>query len=83
MNLIFIILRVVRRIAIWLLTAYWLIFLGYTIRNFVEVLGWYKHISGNPFQWHWDVFLLQQIVMLAVTLALYFFERRRGSAASQ
>jgi hypothetical protein len=88
MNLIFIILRMVRRVAIWLLTAYWLIFLGYTIKNFVEggstaVVGWYKHISGNPFQWHWGVFLLQQIVMLALTLALYFFERRRGSAASQ
>ena len=45
MNLIFIILRMVRRVAIWLLTAYWLMFLGYTIKNFVEggstaVAGW-------------------------------------------
>lgn len=87
MNLIFIILRMVRRVAIWLLMAYWLVFFGYTIKNFVEggstaVLGWYKHISGNPFQWHWGIFLLRQIVMLVLTLALYFFERRRGSAAN-
>jgi len=79
-----VILRALRRVFIWLLGAYWLVFIGYTIKNLVAggpgaVVGWYKHISHMPglsFRWDWRVFLIQQVVMLAITLMLWFFGRR-------
>ena len=78
------ILRALRRILIWLLGAYWLVFVSYTIKNLVvggpgAVVAWYQHISysgGLSFRWDWRVFLAQQAAMLAVTLVLCFFGRR-------
>jgi hypothetical protein len=83
--------RLVRRGLIWLLIAYWVIFFGYTIKNFAvggpaAVVIWYRHIShvsGKPFQWSWSGFLARQFAIFAITLALWFVGRRTpGSATS-
>ncbi len=74
-------LRVISRGLFWLLLVYWLGFIGYTIKNLVTggpsaAVIWYRHISGAAFQWSWGVFLIQQIAILALTLATWFFGRR-------
>jgi hypothetical protein len=71
-------LRTISRGLFWLLVAYWLVFVGYTIKNLVvggsdAAVVWYRHISGGAFQWHWGVFFAQQAVILGVTLASRFF----------
>jgi hypothetical protein len=73
--------RVILRGVFWLLLVYWLIFIGYTVKNLVAggsgaAVIWYRHISGGAVKWDWRVFLLQQGVILAVTLASWFFGRR-------
>jgi len=71
-------LRVISRALFWLLVAYWVVFIGYTVKNLVAggpgiAVVWYRHISGGAFQWNWGVFLIQQVVILSVTLASGFF----------
>jgi len=75
-----VIFRLLRRGLILLLGTYWVAFVGYTIKNLVAggpsaVVVWYRHIA-RAFPWDWRVFLAQQIVILAITLALCLFERR-------
>ena len=77
-------LRIISRGLFWLLAAYWVVFIGYTIKNLVAggsdaAVVWYRHIAGALFlwQWHWGVFLIQQIATLAITLAAWFFGWRR------
>jgi membrane protein implicated in regulation of membrane protease activity len=66
------------------------IFIFYTAEEFVTggssaVVGWYMHIDSSLVRrgdgwfltkWSWEKFLVQQFAILAVTLALYFAERR-------
>ena len=80
--------RLILRGLLWLLGAYWLGFLGYTVKNLIAggwtaVLAWYEHISGPVFKWDWRIFLVRQLAILGVTLILYFFDRRmaRGRVA--
>ncbi len=76
-------LRLVRHTLIWLLGVYWIIFIGYTIKNLVAggpdaVVAWYKHISRTSalsIHWDWRVFLARQIALVGVTLLLWFFGR--------
>ena len=69
----------------WLLIAYWVVFIGYTITYWITggpsaVVGWYKHISIPPFHvdapLKWEKFLGGQVAILAITVALWFFGRR-------
>lgn len=78
--------RVILRGLFVLLVAYWSIFVGYTIKNLVaggpgEAVIWYRHISGGAFQWDWRVFVIQQAVIVAVTLAAWFFGRKPSGSA--
>ena len=71
-------LKLVSRLLFWLLVAYWLIFVSYTIKNFVvggasAAVAWYRYIDQGLFQWHWGTFLIRQIVILAITLTTWFF----------
>jgi hypothetical protein len=73
-----------------LFIAYWVIFIFYTVEKFVtggssSVVGWYRHIDSSIVQqgdglffakWSWEKFLVRQFAILAITLALYFVERR-------
>jgi hypothetical protein len=73
--------RLLRRGLMWLLTAYWVVFVGYSTMHLITggpqaVVIWYWHIARVPFQWNWGVFLTGQLVILAVTGALCFFGRR-------
>jgi hypothetical protein len=78
--------RVALTVLFWCLTAYWAVFIGYTIKNlFVggprAVLGWYMHISSPGLSvdsWSGEAFLLRQAILLAVTLALWFFRGKFG-----
>jgi len=75
------IVQTVRRIVLWLLIAYWLVFVGYTIMHLITggpiaVVAWYRHLARTPFQWNWAMFLAAQTAILAVTVVLYLFERR-------
>ena len=86
------IIRLVRRRLIWILTAYWVTFAFYTAEKFltggsVSVVSWYEHIASSFVRrgdawfltpWSWNKFLAQQATILAVTLALYFFEWRHA-----
>jgi hypothetical protein len=81
MNLIKIILRLLRRSLIWLLIAYWIVFVSYTIMHLAAggpgaVVVWYRHIGGMPFRWNWWMFLAGQMVVLAITVTLCFLEWR-------
>jgi hypothetical protein len=83
------ILRAVRHFLILLLGVYWIVFIGYTIKNLVTggpnaVVAWYRHLSqasGLSFGWDWRVFLAQQFGMLAITLMLWFFLRPLHSSS--
>ena len=82
--------RLLRRCLIGLLIAYWVIFTFYTGEKFVAggsgaVVGWYRHIDSSVVhrgdgwrlsKWSWETFLVIQLAILAVTLTLYFVERR-------
>ena len=88
MNAMKTILRSLRRGLMWLLIAYWAVFIGYTIKNLVQggpeaVVRFYRHIlymhagaQQVPTEWNWGPFLAAQAVYLAITLALIYFERR-------
>jgi hypothetical protein len=81
MNSFKMILRLLRRGLVWLLIAYWVVFMSYTIMHLVTggpgaVVVWYRHIARLPFPWSWGAFLAQQIGILAITIALCFFGRR-------
>jgi hypothetical protein len=85
-----IIFQLIRRCLIGLFVGYWLIFIFYTVEKFITggssaVVGWYRHIGSSVVQrgdgwffteWSWEKFLVQQFAILAITLALYFFEQR-------
>jgi len=85
-----IIFQLFRRCLMGLLIAYWVIFIFYTIEKFATggssaVVGWYQHIGSSIVQrcdgwfltkWSWEKFLANQFAILAITLALYFVERR-------
>jgi len=83
------ILRLLRRVLIWFFGAYWVIFVGYTIKNLIQggpraVVAWYQHISytgGLSLRWDWRVFLARQVAILAITLLLWFFGRRPSGRA--
>jgi hypothetical protein len=73
-------LRLLRLGLFALLVAYWAIFIGYTTTRLVSggpaaVVDWYRHIN-RPLQWQWGAFLARQIVILALTATLGFFELR-------
>lgn len=75
------ILRALRRVLIWFFCAYWVMFIGYTIKNLLiggprAVVVWYRHISGGAFRWDWRVFMAEQLAIFAITLILYFFGQR-------
>jgi hypothetical protein len=83
MNFLKLIARLLRRGFLWLFLAYWMMFIGYTVTNFVvggssEVVRWYEHIDRNSLQWNWSWkrFLARQLLILAITLTLWFFARR-------
>jgi hypothetical protein len=81
MNSFKMILLLLRRGLLILLILYWVSFIGFTVDKFVvggprAVVGYYVHLAGAAFNWRWRVFLAQQIVLLAVTLALCFLELR-------
>jgi len=77
---------VVSRCLFGLFGAYWLVFIGYTVTKLITggpdaVVIWYKHVSDlhisiEASEWHWALFLLRQIVILAVTLLSWFIGRR-------
>ena len=75
----------------WLLIAYWVAFIGYTIMRLVTggpsaVVVWYMHIThvnGAPVQWSWSAFLARQIGILAITLALCFLGRHNPNSVRQ
>ena len=85
-----IIFQLLRRCLMGLFIAYWVIFIFYTVEKFVTggsnaVVGWYRHIDSSVVQrgdglfftkWSWEKFLVRQFAILAITLALYFVERR-------
>jgi hypothetical protein len=85
-----IIFRLLRRCLMGLFIAYWVIFIFYTVEKFVTggssaVVGWYRHTDSSVVQrgdgwfltkWSWETFLIRQFAILAITLALYFVERR-------
>lgn len=81
MNTFKAILRLLRRGLMWVLIAYWVIFVSYSIMHLVTggpngVVVWYRHISRAPFEWNWGVFLAGQMFILAVTVVLFIFGRR-------
>lgn len=81
MNTFKAILRVLRRSLMWVLIAYWVIFVSYSMMHLITggpgaVVVWYRHIARAPFQWNWEMFLAGQMLILAATVAVYFFERR-------
>ena len=81
--------RAILRVLFWLLGAYWVVFVSYTIKNMImggpgAVVGWYEHIShtsGISLRWDWRVFLAQQVAILAITAMLWFFGRRPSGRA--
>jgi hypothetical protein len=82
--------RLLRRLFLYVLAAYWAIFIFYTAKKFATggwpaVVGWYQHIDtkidhqGQEWSitpWSWKTFLLREITALAITLVLLSFERR-------
>ena len=90
MNILKMILRLLRRCLMWIFVAYWVIFIFYSFEELITggssaVVEWYKHIGSSLVHrgdgwfltpWSWGEFLAQQVAILAITLGLYFFERR-------
>ena len=85
-----IIFQLLRRCLMGLFITYWVIFIFYTVEEFVTggsnaVVGRYRHIDSPVVQrgdgwflrkWTWEKFLVRQFAIFAITLALYFVERR-------
>jgi len=74
-----------------LFCVYWLIFLGYTLFNFIEggshaVVLWYQHVSTEGCldclfkPWSLRNFLLEQLLMAVITVLLWLVVRRRAVA---
>jgi hypothetical protein len=87
MNILQTILRLLRRALLWFLALYWVGFIVYTIKNLATggpsaAVAWYRHISGGTLRWDWRAFLAAQMVILAITLALWFFGRRPDSGVA-
>lgn len=83
MNTLKMILRLLVGCLFWILIAYWVIFVTFTIMLFFSggtdrVIHWYMHISsvGIQFHWSWKEFIVRQVINLAVTVGLYFLARR-------
>jgi hypothetical protein len=81
MNSLKAILRLLGRGLMWVLFAYWVILISYSIMHLITggpsgVVVWYRHISRAPLQWNWGAFLAGQMFILAVTVVLFIFERR-------
>ena len=77
-------LKIISRGLFCLLVAYWVVFIGYTVKNLVAggpdaAVVWYRHISGGVAPWRWGVFVVQQAVILGVTLATRFLGWRPPS----
>lgn len=73
--------QLARRVLLWLLMGYWVVFAGYTIMHLITggpnaVVIWYRHIARAPLQWNWAMFLVGQTMILAITVVLYLFDRR-------
>jgi ABC-type nitrate/sulfonate/bicarbonate transport system permease component len=85
--------RLLGLVLLAVLLAYWLIFAVYTIKNLIlggphAVLAWYMHVDGGYLhiesdgkiiipQWSAAKFVLQQGILLAVTVGLWFGVRPR------
>jgi hypothetical protein len=72
-----------RRLVLSFLLAYWAIFLGYTVWNFAHggmdrVISWYAHIQneGTLAPWRPSRFLVDNLIVLCLTLALLIRDRR-------
>jgi hypothetical protein len=74
-----------RRVLLFLLIFYWVIFIGYTVAKFIEggprsVAAYYWYIACEnriePCPMNWGAFWFAQGVYLAITLLLCFFEWR-------
>jgi hypothetical protein len=92
------ILRFLRRCLLGLLVGYWSIFIGYSVIKLIgggpsRVLSWYEHIYGTGIhlkgdllvlrEWSWKEFLAYQVIYLAITLILCFFEWPKSNSRMQ
>jgi hypothetical protein len=80
------ILFILRRGLLMVLIVYWFGFIGFTLEKLAvggprALIGFYVHISGQVFNWKWPSFLLDQLVILTITLAVYFIDRRASKPA--
>jgi len=71
----------------WILIAYWLVFVGYSLtislnRGPHNLIAWYSHIAGLQFHWNWMKFLAGQITILVVTVLFYLLMRRQRRPTS-
>jgi len=83
MNPIKTVLRLLLGCLFFILIAYWVVFITFTITLFISggrdrVIHWYMHISsvGIQFRWSWKEFVARHIANLAITVSLYFLMRR-------
>ena len=91
MSVFRIIFRLLRTGLTWLLIAYWVVFVSYTIKNLViggpgAVEAWYWHISdvgGTLAHWSWAKFLAKQIAILLITLGFFLSGRRTPNRLSR
>jgi len=90
MNILKAAFRFFRLALLGLLIIYWSVFLFYTLKNLVTggpraVALWYMQNEGGvhlPSHWSWSTFVLKQIVILAITLALCLYQGRTGRIES-
>ena len=75
--------RGIFRLFRFVLIGYWVVFIGYTIKNFMTggqlaVETWYRHVSQRPFetQWGWGVFWAQQAALLLITILVCLFGKQ-------
>jgi uncharacterized membrane protein len=83
MNLLKTLFRLLVSCLFWILIASWAVFAFNSIYYLItagpaRVVHWYMHIStaGIHFQWSARKFVIYQIVILAITVWLYFLRRR-------
>jgi hypothetical protein len=91
MKIFRVILGLIRRFFMFIFVFYWVVFVGYTVTKFVEggssrVASWYRQIGTPPIVWNgetfvfhkmnWGMFWRVQVIYLAITLALFFWEWR-------
>jgi hypothetical protein len=79
------ILLLLRRFLLFWLLIYWVAFIGYTVAKYIEggprsVAAYYWYVACEnrlePCRMNWGAFLFAQVVYLAITLLLCFFEWR-------